>query len=131
MSAAHSILDEILRRGIAVRVDGETLRLRPRLALDDGLLARIKEHKAEIIRAVVTKGSDQAFHWSPESLAAERRYGQPHARLFPFLGRKVRTPAGPGTLIQVFAERVTVLLDSERDKCSVFPAAQIEPVSAD
>ena len=29
-----------------------------------------------------------------ESLDAQRRFGQPHARLFPFLGRKVLTPAG-------------------------------------
>jgi TubC N-terminal docking domain len=131
MSAAHSILTEITRRGIAVRVDGETLRFKPRLALDDDLVERIKEHKAEIIRAVVTEGSDQIFHSSTESLAAERRFGQSHAKLFPFLGRKVRTPKGSGTLIQVFAERVTVLLDSERDKCSFFNPTQIEPVSVE
>ena len=131
MSAAHSILAEITGRGIVVRVEGETLRLRPRLALDDGLLGRIKEHKAEIIRVVLTEGSDQVFHWPPESLATERRFGQSHVKLFPFLGRKVRTPTGSGTLIQVFAERVTVLLDSERDKCSFFLPAQIEPVSTE
>ena len=131
MNAAHSIIAEITRRGIAVRVDGETLRLRPRLALDDDLVGRIKEHKAEIIRVVLTEGSDQALNWPPESLAAERRFGQSHAKLFPFLGRKVRTPTGPGTLIRVFAERVTVLLDSERDKCSFFRPEQIEPVSTE
>jgi len=131
MNAAHSILAEITRRGIAVRVDGKTLRLRPRLALDDDLVGRIKEHKAEIIRVVLTEGSDQALHWPPKSLAAERRFGQSHAKLFPFLGRKVRTPTGPGTLIRVFAERVTVLLDSERDKCSFFRPEQIEPVSTE
>lgn len=131
MSAAHSILAEIIGRGIAVRVEGETLRLRPRLALDDDLLGRIKEHKADIIRAVLTEGSDQPLRWPPESLAAERRFRQSHAKLFPFLGRKVRTPTGPGTLIRVFAERVTVLLDSERDKCSFFRPEQIEPVSTE
>ena len=41
---------------------------------------------------------DDGDCWPPESVAAERRFGQPHARLFPFLGRKVRTPGGPGTL---------------------------------
>ena len=85
MSAAHSILAEITERGIAVRVEGETLRLRPRLALDDGLLGRIKEHKAEIIRVVLTEGSDQVFHWPPESLATERRFR--HSRkTVPFFG---------------------------------------------
>jgi len=67
--------------------------------------------------------------WPRASLDAERRCGQPHAKLFPFLGRKVRTPAGPGTLLQVFADRVTVLLDSELSKCSFFSPTEIEPVS--
>lgn len=61
----------------------------------------------------------------------ELRFGQPHAKLFPFIGRKVRTPAGPGTLIQVFAGRVTVLLESNVDKCAFFKPAEIEPVSWD
>jgi len=63
------------------------------------------------------------------SLDAERRFGQPHAKLFPFIGRKVRTPAGTGTLIQVFAGRVTVALESDLDKCAFFKPAEIEPVS--
>lgn len=44
---------------------------------------------------------------TPLDLAAdyERRFGQSHARLFPWLGRRVQTPDGPGVLIQVFAGR--------------------------
>ena len=68
-------------------------------------------------------------HWPPESLDAEPRFGKPHAKLFPFIGRKVRTPTGVGTLLQVFANRVTVVLDSEVSRCSFFMPAQIEPVS--
>jgi hypothetical protein len=68
--------------------------------------------------------------WSARSLDAERRFGQPHAKLFPYLGRKVRTPAGPGTLLQVFAARATVLLDSELSRCSFFPPTEIVPVSS-
>jgi hypothetical protein len=81
------------------------------------------------------------FHWSadtasdPEPAAdlrrtcaeVERRFGQPHARLFPFIGRKVRTPTGSGTLLQVFADRVTVLLDSELSRCAVFTPLEIAP----
>jgi hypothetical protein len=67
--------------------------------------------------------------WPTESLDAERRFGQPHARLFPFIGRKVRTSAGVGTLLQVFAERVTVVLDSELSRCAFFRPAEIEPIS--
>jgi hypothetical protein len=64
------------------------------------------------------------------NLDAERRFGH-HAKLFPFIGRKVRTPTGPGTLLQVFAERVTVLLDSELSRCAFFRPAEIQPVSWD
>jgi hypothetical protein len=67
--------------------------------------------------------------WPSASLEAERRFAQSHAKLFPFLGRKVRTPTGPGTLLQVFAERVTVLLDSELSRCRFFRPAEIEPVN--
>jgi hypothetical protein len=67
--------------------------------------------------------------WPHASRDVEWRFGQPHARLFPFLGRKVRTPGGSGTLIQVFADRVTVVLDSELSRCAFFQPAEIEPVS--
>lgn len=67
--------------------------------------------------------------WLAESLDAERRFVQPHAKLFPFIGRKVRTPKGTGTLIQVFAERCTALLDSEVSKCARFASGEVEPVS--
>ena len=67
--------------------------------------------------------------WPATSLDAEQRFCQSYAKLFPFLGRKVRTPTGPGTLLQVFADRVTVLLDSELSRCSFFRPAEIDPVS--
>ena len=67
--------------------------------------------------------------WPAQSLDAERRFGRPHAKLFPFIGRKVRTPVGAGTLIQVFAEKVTVVLDSEVSGCSFFYPGEVEPVS--
>ena len=69
--------------------------------------------------------------WPPASLDAERRFGQPHAKLFSFIGRKVRTPAGTGTLIQVFASRVTVVLDANLDKCAFFKPAEVEPVTGE
>jgi hypothetical protein len=67
--------------------------------------------------------------WPLGSLDAERRFGQSHAKLFPFIGRKVRTPVGSGVLLQVFAARVTVLLDAEFDRCSFFRPTEIEPAS--
>jgi hypothetical protein len=52
VSLTQAILDEMSQRGVTARIEGETLRLKPREALDDDLLARIKEHKPEIIRAL-------------------------------------------------------------------------------
>jgi hypothetical protein len=64
---------------------------------------------------------------APDNLDADREFRQPHAWLFPFLRRKVRTPAGPGTLLQVFAERVTVVLATELGRCAVFTPREIAP----
>jgi hypothetical protein len=83
------------------------------------LLDELRKHRTavkELLRERLTGDNG----WPPESRDAEWRFGQPHAKLFPFLGRKVRTPSGPGTLLQVFAERVRVLLDSELSRCSFF-----------
>ena len=63
--------------------------------------------------------------------AVKRFHGQPHARLFRFIGCKVRTPGGPGTLLQVFADCATVILDSQLSQCSVFAPSEIEPVSTE
>jgi hypothetical protein len=49
MSAAVDILNELSRRGVAVRVDGKSIKLKPRAPLDDGLLARVRAHKPEIM----------------------------------------------------------------------------------
>lgn len=67
--------------------------------------------------------------WPAASLEAERRFGRPHAKLFPFLGRKVRTPVGVGTLIQVIADRCTVVLDSQMSQCAWLLPSDIVPVS--
>ena len=44
--------------------------------------------------------------WPPASVEAERRFGQVHARLFPFLkkGALVWSPFGVGQLVQCFAD---------------------------
>jgi hypothetical protein len=81
--------------------------------------------ESPIIRGSSLEGSS----WPAASLVFERRFGQPHTKLFSFLGRKVRTPGGPGTLLQVFADRVTVVLDSELSGCSFYTPGDIEPIS--
>jgi hypothetical protein len=51
---AAEILTELQRRGVIVTVDGDTLRLKPRRALDDSLLARVREAKPAILEALRT-----------------------------------------------------------------------------
>lgn len=53
MSAVADILAELSSRGVAVLADGETLRLKPKVALDDGLLARVQANKRDILAALL------------------------------------------------------------------------------
>jgi TubC N-terminal docking domain len=46
------ILSELQRRGVSVAVEGETLCLKPRCALDESLLARVREAKPAILDAL-------------------------------------------------------------------------------
>ena len=94
---------------------------------DDGP-SKPSEHPAGPVPPLVP--DDGGDPWPTESITAERRFCQSHAKLFPFLGRKVLTPDGPGTLQQVFADRVTVLLDSDLGRCAVFAPEEIRTIAA-
>jgi hypothetical protein len=65
--------------------------------------------------------------WSPDSLEAERRFGGPHARLYPLIGRRVRTPQGGGTLKQVFTDNAWVVLDVQGGKTTEFKVSSVLP----
>jgi hypothetical protein len=52
VSQAAEILTELQRRGVIVAIDGDTLCLKPRRALDDTLLARVREAKPAILEAL-------------------------------------------------------------------------------
>ncbi len=69
--------------------------------------------------------------WCHESIDAETRFGGPHARLYPFLDRKgaVSTPFGVGTVLQVFEDRVLVLIDDESRALALEPD-EVKPVEA-
>lgn len=54
MSQAAEILIELQRRGVIIAVEGDTLCLKPKSALDDTLLARIREVKPAILEALTT-----------------------------------------------------------------------------
>lgn len=52
MSAVAAILAELSSRGVTIRADGEALRLKPKAALDDALLARMQANKRDILAAL-------------------------------------------------------------------------------
>jgi len=148
---AETLVAALEQEGVRLRVEGEKLKLEApanKIPAQE-TIAGLRENKAailEYLRARVPTPesqfvslsdpmackTDKLEHWPSESLDIERRFGQPHAKLFPFIGHKVRTPRGHGTPLQVFAERATVLLDSERDgSCTRFLPTEISPVAAE
>jgi hypothetical protein len=52
MSQAAEILTELQRRGVMVAAGGDTLCLKPKRALDNSLLARVREAKPAILEAL-------------------------------------------------------------------------------
>lgn len=49
MNAAIEILNELEHRGVVVRADGDDLYLKPKDALDDALLAKVRQAKPAIL----------------------------------------------------------------------------------
>lgn len=52
MSVVTEILTELQRRSVIVSVDGDTLSLKPKSALDDNLLPRVRAVKPAILEAL-------------------------------------------------------------------------------
>jgi hypothetical protein len=52
MTQVAEILTELQRRGVTATVEGNTLCLKPKHAVDANLLARLREHKLEILDAL-------------------------------------------------------------------------------
>lgn len=118
---AEDLLAEVEALGVAVRLDRHELVLRPKSRLTPELVERLRAHKAELLDLVELQG------WPEASRKAVRRYGAPCARLYPFLGRTILTPEGPGRLLQVLPERATVVLDSRPGRLCAFLPSELRP----
>ena len=101
MVSAAELLIQLEDLGIAIQADDSLLRLKPKSKITPELIEGLCQHKADLLELLA---------WPRECLECERRFGQPHARLFPLIDRMVMTPSGRGRLIQVFADRVVVVL---------------------
>jgi hypothetical protein len=124
------IVSRLEQAGGKLALDGEHIRysIPSGDAEVQNLLAELRKHR-EGVKSLLRQRAEERQDWPRASLDAEQRFGRPHALLFPFIGRKMRTPDGVGTLVQVFADRVTVLLDSQLSQCRYFRPADVEPVS--
>ena len=112
------ILSELEVRQVELRVVGDSLRIRPVSRVPESLLEELRCHKAEVVAMVSLRGWPEA---SRESVA---RYGRPEARLYPFLGRPVLSPRGPGPLVEVLPDRAGVNLGG---RVFVFLPSEIQP----
>jgi hypothetical protein len=117
------VVSRLERTGGRLTLDGDRIRYsvpsgNPEVS---SLLAQLRRRREELTELLRQRAAEES----------ERCFARPHAKLFPFLGRKVRTPAGPGTLLQVFANRATVLLDSELSRCSLFAPGEIKPLHSE
>jgi hypothetical protein len=52
MSATTALLDEMARLGISVRVQDGNVRMRPSEKVTADVVARVRQHKAEVVRAI-------------------------------------------------------------------------------
>jgi hypothetical protein len=163
---AAQLFTNLARQGFTLAAEGNGIRISPASRLTDAIRRDIREHRAELLAILLAQaaplpsprlaqpsaeGEDPWRYWRvvtwPKScLESERLFGQPHARLFPLVpcdnypdaptGR-VMTLNGPGRLLQVFAERAAVVLDTGPQDAMVFlhpsqvwPAAQTSPWAA-
>jgi hypothetical protein len=67
--------------------------------------------------------------WPPESLEAERKFRIGAPRLYPFIGKTVRTPLGYGKLWQVGCDLVRVRLLNNPNKLASFQWVEVWPVN--
>ena len=76
--------------------------------------------------AVPTTAMKQSL-WPEDSLEAERRFGSPTAKLYPFLGKTVSTPEGSGMLWQAFSSRCGVVLEKDPKRVIFMQPELIRP----
>ena len=123
---AQDLVETLRRAGIELVVCGDRLRVEaPRGAVTPEVLAQLQEHKAMVIAELARRAC-----WPSESIVAQRNFGVPEARLYPFLSRRVETPAGPGQLLQVFSERVAIRLDTQDSEITYFLPVEVWPPGA-
>ena len=117
---AQELLSTLKEQGIAVRPDGDRLRVRPKSRLTPELREELLAHKPELLEFLRSE-------WPPECRAARERFWQEHALLFPLIGRRVRTPKGEGRLLQVTERTCAVKLDADPSRVTFLEWQTVKP----
>lgn len=118
---AEELLAQVEALGVVVSLDRHELVLRPKSLLTPELVEDLRAHKAELLDLVEIQS------WPEVSRDAVRRFHAPYARLYPFLGRTILTPRGPGRLVGVLPEQATVVLETHPERPSVFLLSELGP----
>lgn len=118
---AEDLLAEVEELGVTVDVDGDLLRFRPGSVIPPRLVEALRVHKPELLEIVSLRGWPQASH------DAVRQSRAPEARLYPFVGKAVATPDGPGRLLAVFSDRAGVALDTEPERVAFLLPSEVLP----
>ena len=94
MTADLHIVTRLEEVGGKLSLDGD--RIRYSVPSGDpearALLAELRKHRERVKGLLRQRAAEDGL-----------RFGQPHAKLFSFIGRNVRSPGGPCILLQVFA----------------------------
>lgn len=115
----ETLLMQLSDLGIAVVVSGGRVQLQGRGPRpSERLLQEIRAHKDEIVAYL------DLMEWPEVCLEYVRELGHRTARLYPFVGKAVTTPQGPGRLLQVFPDRAVVHLVG---RVSLFLPSEIRP----
>lgn len=118
---AEDLLDQVEALGVTVDLDGDLLRFRPGSVIPPGLVEELRVHKPELLELVSLRG------WPQASRDSVSRFRSHEARLYPFLGKAVATPYGPGLLLAVFPDRAGVVLDTESWRVAYLLTSEVRP----
>lgn len=115
------LVSELELHGVELKTEGGRVFYRPAGKPPANLVSELRAHKPRVLEVLDLTG------WPQECQEAVTRLGQRHARLFPLLGKRVKTPWGPGRLIQVIASRAAVVLDRSPDTATYFLWDEVLP----
>ncbi len=142
------LMAELELRGVTLSLKDNHLRVdAPRSSLTPAVRTALAQQKVQLMETlrsraeglptsesdsvvVAAKHPKKETDWPKECIESRRRFGQPHAVLFPLIGRAVQTPQGRGRLFNVMSTKdgaiAGVVVEGE-DRVTFVSAADLKP----